>query len=102
LEPEVALEHGGGLDDGAAATGHDALLDGRTGRGDRVLDAHLLLLELHLGVSPTLITETPPASFARRSWSFSRSQSESVFSISARICATRSDTAWSSPAPPTM
>ncbi len=35
--------------------------------------------------APTLITATPPASLARRSWSFSRSQSESVFSISALI-----------------
>src|SRR5699024_6732730 len=52
--------------------------------------------------APTLITDTPPASFARRSCSFSRSQSESVLAISARICATRSLTAWSSPAPPTM
>jgi hypothetical protein len=33
--------------------------------------------------APTLTTATPPASFARRSWSFSRSKSESVFSISA-------------------
>ena len=35
--------------------------------------------------APTLMTATPPASLARRSWSFSRSQSESVFSISALI-----------------
>ena len=35
--------------------------------------------------APTLMTQTPPASLASRSWSFSRSQSESVFSISARI-----------------
>ena len=33
--------------------------------------------------APTLMTQTPPASLARRSWSFSRSQSESVRSISA-------------------
>ncbi|SKS10091.1 Uncharacterised protein [Mycobacteroides abscessus subsp. abscessus] len=33
--------------------------------------------------APTLITATPPASLARRSCSFSRSQSESVVSISA-------------------
>ena len=32
--------------------------------------------------APTLTTATPPASFASRSWSFSRSKSESVFSIS--------------------
>ena len=35
--------------------------------------------------APTLMTATPPASLARRSCSFSRSQSESVFSISALI-----------------
>ncbi len=39
--------------------------------------------------APTLTTHTPPASFARRSWSFSRSQSESVASISALIWLTR-------------
>ena len=33
--------------------------------------------------APTLITQTPPASLATRSWSFSRSQSESVRAISA-------------------
>ena len=36
--------------------------------------------------APTLMTQTPPASLARRSWSFSRSQSESVRSISCLIC----------------
>ena len=35
--------------------------------------------------APTFTTATPPESFARRSWSFSRSKSESVFSISALI-----------------
>ena len=35
--------------------------------------------------APTLMTQTPPASLASRSCSFSRSQSESVRSISARI-----------------
>ena len=39
--------------------------------------------------APTLMTQTPPASLASRSWSFSRSQSESVFSISALIWLTR-------------
>ena len=39
--------------------------------------------------APTLMTATPPASLARRSWSFSRSQSESVFSISALIWSMR-------------
>ena len=40
--------------------------------------------------APTLMTPTPPASLASRSCSFSRSQSESVSSISRRICAIRS------------
>ena len=35
--------------------------------------------------APTLTTATPPESLARRSWSFSRSKSESVFSTSALI-----------------
>ena len=39
--------------------------------------------------APTFTTATPPASLARRSWSFSRSQSESVSSISRLICAMR-------------
>ena len=42
--------------------------------------------------APTLMTQTPPASLARRSWSFSRSQSESVVSISALIWLTRPST----------
>ena len=42
--------------------------------------------------APTLMTQTPPASLASRSWSFSRSQSESVFSISALIWSTRPST----------
>ena len=49
--------------------------------------------------APTLMTQTPPASLARRSWSFSRSQSESVRSISCLICATRPATSSWSPAP---
>ena len=40
--------------------------------------------------APTRMMPMPPASLASRSWSFSRSQSESVASISRRICATRS------------
>jgi hypothetical protein len=40
----------GRLDQGHAATGDDALLDGGAGRGDGVLDAVLALLQLHLGV----------------------------------------------------
>ena len=42
--------------------------------------------------APTLMTATPPASLARRSLSFSRSQSESEFSISRRICLIRAST----------
>ncbi len=52
--------------------------------------------------APTLITATPPASLARRSWSFSRSKSEVVFSIWARIWAMRSWMAFLSPSPLTM
>ena len=50
VEPEVAVEDRGGVDEGGAATGDDALLDRGAGRGDGVLDAVLLLLELDLGV----------------------------------------------------
>ena len=39
--------------------------------------------------APTLITATPPASLASRSCSFSRSKSEVVVSIWARICSMR-------------
>jgi hypothetical protein len=46
-----------------------------------------------------LTTATPPASFARRSWSFSRSKSESVFSISLFSCLIRALIASESPAP---
>ncbi len=49
--------------------------------------------------APTLTTATPPASFARRSWSFSRSKSESVFSISERIWLIRPSICSFSPAP---
>jgi hypothetical protein len=48
--------------------------------------------------APTLMTQTPPASLARRSWSFSRSQSESVRSISCLIWLTRPETSSWSPA----
>ena len=48
--------------------------------------------------APTLITATPPASLASRSCSFSRSQSESVVSMSLRSCAARSATASRGPA----
>ena len=52
--------------------------------------------------APTLMTATPPASLARRSWSFSRSQSESVLSISVLIWLMRPTTSAFSPAPSTM
>ena len=49
--------------------------------------------------APTLTTATPPDSFASRSCSFSRSKSESVFSISCLICLMRDLIASLSPAP---
>ena len=52
--------------------------------------------------APTLTTATPPDSLARRSWSFSRSKSESVFSISDLICLMRPLIASVSPAPSTI
>src|SRR6516165_5894748 len=51
--------------------------------------------------APTLITATPPASLASRSSSFSRSQSESVLSISERSCLARLLMASAVP-PPSM
>ena len=51
--------------------------------------------------APTWITATPPASFASRSESFSRSQSESESAISRRICDTRASTSALSPPPST-
>ena len=52
--------------------------------------------------APTLMTQTPPASFATRSCSFSRSQSESEAAISLRSSVTRAATRALSPAPSTM
>ncbi|CKO15720.1 Uncharacterised protein [Mycobacterium tuberculosis] len=52
--------------------------------------------------APTLMTATPPASLASRSPSFSRSQSESLLSISARKCFARLATASAVPPPSTM
>ena len=43
------VERRDGLQEGGAAAGDDALLDGRAGRRERILDAVLLLLELDLG-----------------------------------------------------
>ena len=52
--------------------------------------------------APTWMRATPPDNLARRSWSFSRSQSESVSSISRLICEIRPSTAEDSPPPSTM
>ena len=52
--------------------------------------------------APTLITATPPASLARRSWSFSRSKSEVVVSICDLIWAMRLVIRSSSPRPSMM
>src|SRR5438093_1551341 len=49
--------------------------------------------------APTLTNATPPDSFASRSWSFSRSKSESVSSISDFSCLIRPLMASASPAP---
>ena len=48
-QPEVPVEHGDGVDQRGATAGDDALLDRGARRGDGVLDAVLLLLQLHLG-----------------------------------------------------
>ena len=48
LELEL-VERRDGLQERGAAAGDEALLDGRAGRRERVLDAVLLLLELDLG-----------------------------------------------------
>ena len=52
--------------------------------------------------APTFTTATPPESLARRSWSFSRSKSESVFSISVLIWLIRPLMASESPLPSTI
>src|SRR5688572_53990 len=52
--------------------------------------------------APTLTTATPPESLARRSCSFSRSKSESVFSTSPLIWLMRPLMASASPAPSTI
>jgi hypothetical protein len=60
-------------DERDAAAGDDALFDGRAGRVQRVLDAAFFSFISTSVAAPTLMTATPPTSFARRSWSFSRS-----------------------------
>ncbi len=52
--------------------------------------------------APTLITATPPANFAKRSWSFSRSKSDVSSSICLRITWTRSAISALSPPPSTI
>jgi hypothetical protein len=52
--------------------------------------------------APTLMTATPPTSFASRFCSFSRSQSEVVSSTRARSCLTRPPMAADVPAPSTI
>src|SRR2546429_71936 len=47
--------------------------------------------------APTLMTATLPAILPRRSWSFSRSQSEVVVSSAVLICFTRPSTAFGAP-----
>src|SRR3954466_8812374 len=54
LELELVERDGGGLRQGDATTGDDALLDGGLGVAHRALDAVLALLQLHLGGSPGL------------------------------------------------
>ena len=52
--------------------------------------------------APTLITATPPDNFAKRSWSFSRSNSDVVVSIWDLMTATRLAMASEFPAPSTI
>ena len=52
--------------------------------------------------APTLMTATPPASLASRSCSFSRSKSEVVVSMAARIWFSRARISSVLPWPPTM
>ena len=52
--------------------------------------------------APTLMTATPPDNLAKRSWSFSRSNSDVVVSICDLITATRLAIASGFPAPSTM
>ncbi len=74
---------------GGAAAGDDAFLDRRAG-GVQASSTRALRSFISVSVAaPTLIWATPPASLASRSWSFSRSYSLSVWSISRRIISTR-------------
>jgi hypothetical protein len=69
-----AFERLGAMHQRHAAADDDAFLHRGAGGVQRVVDAVLALLHLDLGrMPPTRITATPPASFASRSCSFSRS-----------------------------
>ncbi|SEG79287.1 hypothetical protein SAMN04488115_11455 [Bosea lathyri] len=61
---------------GDAASRQNALFHRSAGGVQGIVDAVLLLLDLDLGRAPTRMTATPPASLARRSWSFSRANSD--------------------------
>jgi hypothetical protein len=56
-----------------AAARHDAFFDRRAGGVQRVVDAVAFSFISTSVAAPTLITATPPASFATRSCSFSLS-----------------------------
>jgi hypothetical protein len=60
-------------DERHAAAGDDALFDGRAGRVSASSTRAFFSFISVSVAAPTLITATPPASLARRSWSFSRS-----------------------------
>ena len=79
------VERGLGADQRDAAAGDDALFDGRAGRRDGVLDAVLLLLELDLGGRADLDHGDAAGELGEPLLELLRSQSESVFSISALI-----------------
>ena len=72
-----------------AAARNDALLEGRPGGLQRVLDAVLLLLHLRLGGGADLDDGDAARELRQALLSFSRSKSESVFSISAFSCLIR-------------
>ena len=76
-EAQVAVQSRRGVDERGATAGDNALFDRGTCGRDGILDAVLLSLSSTSVAAPTLITETC-YSLATRSWSFSRSQSESV------------------------
>ena len=85
-----------------AAACNDAFLNSCFCCCECVLDAEFFSFISISVAAPTRMTATPPASFARRSCSFSRSKSEVVVSICARIWPTLALIASESPAPSTM